>query len=93
MILIPLSMIPRITDSPYLAAVLSDHNPLKMTWEFDATHQSSYNWIFKTYMLKDPQFMEFMNGHIDLFLETNSNSSSHSREGFKGIYERASHLI
>lgn len=78
MLLIPQGMIPKITECSYLAAVLSDHNALKMFWELDTTYQPSYNWRFKIYMLKDPVFMEFMNGHINLLLETNSNSSSHS---------------
>lgn len=37
-----------------------------------------FTWRFKTYMLKDPEFIRFTSAHIDLFMETNINSSSHA---------------
>lgn len=29
-------------------------------------------------MLKEPEFIRFIRGHIDVFMETNINSSSHA---------------
>lgn len=71
-------MAARVTNCSYLSAVLSDHNPIKMTWEMDATQAKSFTWRFKSYMLKDPEFIRFMRAHIDVFMEMNINSSSHA---------------
>lgn len=71
-------MAAKIIDCSYLSATLSDHNPMKMTWEIDAAQSKPFiTWRFKSYMLKDPEFIRFMRGHIDVFMETNTNSSSH----------------
>lgn len=78
MFLIPHNMTARITDCAYLPATLSDHNPMKMTWEIDAAQSKPLTWRFKSYMLKDPEFIRFMRGHIDVFMATNTNSSSHA---------------
>ena len=77
MFLIPHNMTARISDCSYLSATLSDHIPIKMTWEIDATQAKPFTW-FKTYRLKDPEFIRFMRAHIDVFMEMNINSSSHA---------------
>uniref|UniRef100_A0A8C1P1U4 exodeoxyribonuclease III n=1 Tax=Cyprinus carpio TaxID=7962 RepID=A0A8C1P1U4_CYPCA len=35
-------------------------------------------WRFKNYMLKDPEFISYMTTNIEIFLDANSNSSSHA---------------
>ena len=76
MFLAPQQIINRIKDCTYLAAALSDHNPIKMTLLI--VQPSPQRWRFKTFMLKDPKFITYMNAQIDLFLETNVNSASNS---------------
>ena len=71
-------IISRIKDRTYLAAALSDHNPVKMTLLIDPVQPSLQRWRLKTFMLKDPEFITYMNTQIDLFLETNVNSASNS---------------
>ena len=78
MFLAPQQIISRIKDCTYLAAALSDHNPMKMTLLIDSVQPSPQRWRFKTFMLKDPEFITYMNAQIDLFFETNVNSASNS---------------
>lgn len=78
MFLAPKNILNRIKDCSYLAAVLSDHNPVKMTWVMDSIQPPSNRWRFKTFMLKDPEFIAHMNSQIDLFLEANLHSASHA---------------
>ena len=78
MFLVPHKMAARISYCSYLSATLSDHNPIKMTWEIDATQTTPFTWRFKTYMLEDPECIRFMRAHTDVFMETNINSSSHA---------------
>lgn len=78
MFLAPQNILNRIKDCSYLAAVLSDHNPVKMTWVMDSIQPPSNRWRFKTFMLKDPEFIAHMNSQIDLFLEANLHSASHA---------------
>ena len=76
--LIPHNMAARVTDCSYLSGTLSNHNPIKMTWEIEATQSKPFTWRFKSYMLKDPEFIRCMRAHIDVFMETNINSTSHA---------------
>lgn len=78
MFLIPQDMMSTIKDSLYLATTLSDHNPLKFTWMTNTPQSSSHRWRFRNYMLKDPEFISYMNTNIEIFLDANSNSSSHA---------------
>lgn len=61
-----------IEDCSYLAATLSDHNAIKMEVEVGPPESPSYR-----YLLKGPEFISFMNNQIDVYLETNLNTSSH----------------
>ncbi len=79
MFLAPQQIISRIKDCTYLAAALSDHNPIKMTLLIDSVQPSPQRWRFKTFMLKDSEFITYMNTQIDLFLETNVNSASNKK--------------
>lgn len=78
MFLIPQDMMSTIRDSSYLAATFSDNNPLKFTWMTNTPQSSSHRWRFRNYMLKGPEFISYMNTNIEIFLEANSNSSSHA---------------
>ncbi len=49
-----------------------------LSLEMNARHISLRTWRFQPYLLKDPDFITYMNNHIDIFLETNLNSASHS---------------
>ena len=77
MFLVPLRDVHTVLDCSYLAANLSDHNPVQIILDMGNIQSPSHNWRFKSFMLKDPDFIKFMNGHIDQYLEANSNTSSH----------------
>lgn len=78
MFLVAQDMISSIKDCSYLAATFSDHNPLKLIWTSKSPQSSPHIWRFKNYMLKDPDFISYMSGNIEIFLEANTNSSSQS---------------
>lgn len=78
MFLAPQLIISKITDCTYLAAALSDHNSIRMTLLIDPIQPSPQRWRFKTFMLKDPEFIIYMTTQIELFLETNVNSASNA---------------
>uniref|UniRef100_A0A3B3SRR6 exodeoxyribonuclease III n=1 Tax=Paramormyrops kingsleyae TaxID=1676925 RepID=A0A3B3SRR6_9TELE len=68
----------QMKDCTYLSVSISDHNPAKLIWEPTTITPQSKNWRFRSYMLKDPNFIQFMTTQIIFFLETNANSASHS---------------
>lgn len=74
MFLVPLDMM----ECSYLAATFSDHNPIKLSWMSDTQQPTARRWRFKNYMLKDLEFISYMTTNIAIFLEANSNSSSHA---------------
>lgn len=78
MFLVPLGMIAMVTECFYLPATFSDHNPIKLSWLVDAPQPTTRRWRFKNYMLKDPEFISYMTTNIEIFLDANSNSSSHA---------------
>ncbi len=78
MFLTPQIQLSKVKACSYLAATLSDHNPIKMELEVGPPEPASYRWRFRGYLLKEPECITFMNNHIDVYLETNLNSSSHS---------------
>ncbi len=78
MFLVPQDVMSTIIDSSYLAAAFSDHNPLKLTWIINTSRSSSHRWRFSNYMLKDPDFISYMTTNIEIFLDANSNSTSHA---------------
>ena len=78
MFLVSENMLTMVKNCSYLAATLSDHNPIVLSLETNIIHSSQRTWRFQPYLLKDPEFVKFMNNQIDIFLETNLNSAPHS---------------
>lgn len=72
------SLAHQVKDCIYLPASISDHNPIKLMWETKLILPYSKNWRFRTYMLKDPDFIQYMSTQIQIFLEANVNSASDS---------------
>uniref|UniRef100_A0A3B5KZT9 exodeoxyribonuclease III n=1 Tax=Xiphophorus couchianus TaxID=32473 RepID=A0A3B5KZT9_9TELE len=71
-------LLSQIKTCSYLAATISDHNPIQMKLEFHHPVSSSPRWRFREYLLRHPEFVTFMNAKIDMYLEVNLNTSSHS---------------
>lgn len=72
------TLIPLIESCSYLAATLSDHNALLMEVILQQAEPAPCRWRFKTFLLKDEDFINFMDKKLDQYLETNLNTSSHS---------------
>ena len=62
----------------YLAATFSDHNPLKTTWNQTYAQKKNARWRFGNDLLKDPEFLVYMNTRKYIFLKVNQNSVSHA---------------
>jgi len=78
MFLVPLDMMATIIECSHLAATFSDHNPIKLLWMSDTPELTTRRRRFKNDMLKDPEFISYMTTNIEIFLNANSNSSSHA---------------
>jgi len=78
MFLMSQGMIATVIECSYLPATFSDHNPIKLSWLVDTPQPTTRRWRFKNYMLKDPEFISYMTTKIEIFLDANSNSSSHA---------------
>lgn len=72
------TLLPHIKTCLYLAATLSDHNALMMEVSMPQEGPTTHRWRFKTFLLKDPDFVNYMNDKLDIYLETNLNTASHS---------------
>uniref|UniRef100_A0A3Q2QE32 exodeoxyribonuclease III n=1 Tax=Fundulus heteroclitus TaxID=8078 RepID=A0A3Q2QE32_FUNHE len=76
--LVPQHMKAAVMECSYLAATLSDHNPIRLSWMIDSPQPTTRRWRFKNHMLKDPEFISYMTTKIEIFIDANSNSFSHA---------------
>lgn len=76
MFLIPLAKAHTIPSCEYLARTISDHSGLLITIPATDTSCHGKRWRFNSYLLNDPEFLDFINTYLDVFFETNQNSTS-----------------
>lgn len=74
--LVPLAKAHTIPPCEYLARTIADHSGLLITIPSTESSSPPKRWRFSSYLLNDPEFIEFVNKHLDLFFETNQNSAS-----------------
>lgn len=73
--MVPLAKAHTIPPCEYLAKTVSDHSRLLITIPTTESSGSPKRWRFSSYLLNDPEFIEFVNTQLDLFFEINQNSA------------------
>lgn len=73
--LVPLAKAHTIPPCEYLAKTVSDHSGLLITIPTTESSGSPKRWRFSSYLLNDPEFIEFVKTHLDIFFEINQNSA------------------
>lgn len=74
--LVPAAIAHTIPPCEYLARTISDHSGLIITIPTTVPPGSPSRWRFNSYLLNDPEFVEYISNHLEVFFETNQDSAS-----------------
>lgn len=66
----------RIIGTEYKARLLSDHSPLVLTIDMPDKQVTVHRWRFNTLLLRRPDFCNFIRNQINMFCETNADSTA-----------------